>query len=122
MPTEDGRERASDRSACVRVVGDTKEHEQGAEVGETQTQGAIVVGVLGDAPGRVGREIDEDLLGHEENSNGMPVPVDIEGTVLAQELRKVQARKLHAESSRNMYSEHGFEALIRRCSGTCASG
>jgi hypothetical protein len=35
-------------------------------------------------------------------------------------IRLIDAR-LHAESSRNMYSEHGLLALIRAVLGTCAS-
>jgi hypothetical protein len=39
--------------------------------------------------------------------------LDVELAVLAAELHQVEEARLHAESSIDMYSEHGFDALIR---------
>ena len=69
--------------------------------------------VLGDPLGRIAGVIDQNFLGDEEDAAGRLEPLDVERAVVWRNFIRLMLARLQAVSSRNMYSEHGFEALIR---------
>src|SRR3989304_6654914 len=71
----------------VGVVREAEGHEEGAQVGVAQAQGAVIAGVLGDLPRRVGGVGDDDLLGGDHDGAGVAVAFDIEGRTRAQGVR-----------------------------------
>ena len=63
--------------------------------------------------GRIGGVADDDFLRRDHDSTAAGNASISNGRLLANFIRFSDAR-LQAESSRNMYSEHGLEALMRR--------
>ncbi len=84
------RDRGGDVAALVGVVGETVGHQQGAEVGVAEAELAEAVGVLGDLLGRVAGEADDDLLGEEDDVDGVLEFGAVEAAVLAAELHQVE--------------------------------
>ena len=78
--------------------------------------------VRGDLLRRVAGVIDQDLLGDEEQpARGGKRSTSNVPSGRRNFIRLMLAR-LHAVSSRNMYSLQGFDALIARYRDRCASG
>ena len=82
--------RPGQRAAFVRIVGQAVAHDERAEVGVAQAEGAEDVGVLRDFLGRIAGVIHQDFLRGDENPHGGLEPLDIERAVLALELHQVQ--------------------------------
>ena len=57
--------------------------------------------------------IDQDFLGDEHQPAGRLETLGVERPVRRRNFIRLMLARLQAESSRNMYSEQGFEALIR---------
>ena len=95
------------------VVGDARRHQQAADVGEAEAQRAVAVGQLGDLARGELRHQHRDLEHDGPQPAGVLEGVDVEALRPASRnfIRFSEAR-LHAVSSRNMYSEHGFDARI----------
>ena len=101
-------------AAGVGVVGQAAVHEQRAEVGVAEAERAVVVRVLGDLLGGVAGGVDDDFHRGGDDADGVAVGGDIELAAGGEELHQVEAdARLQAESSRNMYSEQGLDALMR---------
>ena len=80
----------SEVPALVGVIGQAAAHEERAEVRVAQPEGPELVGVLLDAGRRVGRVVDEDLLGGQGQGRRIAIVLDVELAVLAHELHEVQ--------------------------------
>ena len=66
----DGGDGAGQRAAFVAVVRQAVAHDERAEVGVTEAEGAEDVGVFRDLLGRVAGVVDEDFLGGDEDAHG----------------------------------------------------
>ena len=116
------RDRRRVRPALVRVVCEPARHQQRAEVRVAEPELAVRLRVRLDLGGRVARVADEDLLREEDDVDRVLERLDVELAVLARNLRRFSEARLHAESSMDMYSEHGLDALIRPVFGSvCTS-
>ena len=103
------------------VVGDAQAHEHGAQVGVAQAQGPELVGQLGDPlGGELGHE-HRDLQDDGPEPDGVPVAGQVEAAVRGRNAHRFRDARLHAVSSRNMYSLQGLLALMGRRRGRCAS-
>ncbi len=109
----DGGDGGGEVAAGGGVVGESGGHEEGAEVGVSEAEGAVVVGVAGDGFGGVAGVVDEDLLGGDGDVDGVAVGGDVEVAGGFTNFMRLREARLQAESSRNMYSEQGLEALMR---------
>ncbi len=81
-----------------------------AEVGVAEAERPIVVGVLRDFGGRIGREVDQDFLRHEEDADCVAIALDVERSVLGEELGEIERRQI----ARRIIEEHIFGARVRR--------
>ena len=110
-------DRAGDVAALVGVVGDAVGHQQRAEVGVAEPELAEGAGVVADLLGRVARGLTTISWARKTMSTVCSnSAVSKEPSARRNFIRLIEAR-LQAESSTCMYSEHGFEALIRPDSG-----
>ena len=105
------------RTSAVGVVRETPRHQQGAEVRVPETQLPIGTSVDADLLGRVIRLSDEDLLRGEHDLHRMPQDATSKLPSSSRNFIRLSDARLHAELSRCMYSEHGFDALIRPDAG-----
>ena len=107
-------QRGGDCAPLVAVVRDAEQHQEAAEVGVAEAERAKVMAIFRDVLGRVAREVDEDLLRHQEQPARVPVAVDVEREVavriVAEKLREVDAR----EVAGRIVQEHVLGARIRR--------
>ena len=106
----DGRERAADGAAFVRIIGDAGRHQQAADVGVAEPERAVAVGELGDLLRRELRHQHRDLEHHGPQPHGMLVGrrVDALGRGIL-ELQQVQRRQIAGR----VVEEHVFGARVR---------
>ena len=97
-------------ATLVRVVGQAAAHEQRAEVGVAQAERPELVAVLLDPGRRVGRVVDEDLLGRDRDLGREAIGLDVELAVGADELHEVQAGQV----ARGVVEEHVLGARVGR--------
>ena len=76
-------------AAPVAVVGQAHGHEQRAEVGVTQAQLPEGAGVLPDLVRGVARVVDDDVLGHDHDVDGVDESHHVEGAFVGQVLEQV---------------------------------
>ena len=95
--------------ALVRIVGEAAAHQQRAEVGVAEPERAELVRVLLDPRRRVGRVVDEDLLGGEGDLGREAVGVRVELAVRVDELHQVERR----EVAGGVVEEHVLRARVR---------
>ena len=86
----DGGDGTAKGAAFDAVVTVAVAHDEGAEVGVAEAEGAEDVGILGDFLDRVAGVIDDDLLGGNEDADGGFEALDIEGAVFPLELHQVE--------------------------------
>ncbi len=92
---QNGGEGPGHRPAFVRVVGQPHPHENAAQVGVAEAQGAVVVGALGDLAGGEMRHRDGDLQHDRPQVHGVGERVDVEDAgLVVVELAQVQARQV----------------------------
>jgi hypothetical protein len=113
VAAEDGGEGGGEVAAGVGVVGQAEGHEQRAEVGVAEAERAVVVRVLGDHLGGVAGVVDDDLHRGGDDGDGVAIGGDVELAAGVRNFSRLKLARLQAESSRNMYSEQGLEALMR---------
>ena len=78
--------------------------------------------VVADHLCRIAGVVDQDFLRGDQHVYRVAIDFYVKRAV-GRELQQVQAGEVgQAESSKNMYSEHGFEALMRAVFCWCASG
>ena len=80
-------------AAGVGVVGQTACHQQCAEVGVSQAQRTIVVGIPADHFRGISGVVDQDFLRGDDHVHGMTVGFDVESAV-GSELQQIQAREI----------------------------
>ncbi len=92
--------------ALVRIVGNALHHEQRAHVGVAQAERAEVVGLLRDGHAGELRHVDGDFQDQRPQPGRMAERVHVEaaGLVRRRTSSKFNEARLHAVSSRNMYS------------------
>ena len=90
----DGGDGPGQGAGIVRVIGQPVAHDERAEVGVTQAEGAEDVRVLGDFPDRIARVVHQDFLRRDEEAHRGLETVHIEGPVLAFEFHQVQGREV----------------------------
>ena len=122
VAAEDGGEGGGEVASGVGVVGETEGHEECAEVCVAEAEWAIVVRVLRDHLGGVACGVDDDLHCGGDNGDSVTVRGDVELAAGVRNFRRLKDARLQAESSRNMYSEQGLDALMRPEFCSCASG
>ena len=74
----DGGNGASQSAAFVGIVGQTVAHDERAQIGVTEAEGAEDVRILGDVLGRVAGVVHQDFLRGDENADGGLEAFDIE--------------------------------------------
>ena len=113
LAAHDGRDGAGVVAALVAVVGQAHRHQQRAQVREAQAQRTVVVRVLRDLLGRIAGVVDDDLLRQDQRIHRVAEGLDVELAVRPTNFIRFSDDRLQAESSRNMYSEQGLDALMR---------
>ena len=93
-PAENRCQGSSDGATAVGIVRYPEHHQQRSQIGESQSQGSKIVRVSGDIFRGIGREVDQDFLGQEEDLDRMAIAFDIEGAVRAEELSQVQRSEI----------------------------
>ena len=78
-----------------------------------QPQRTVIVRVLRDLLRRIAGVVDEDFLRHDHDVDRVAESLDVELPAGSQTSSGSSDARLQAESSRNMYSEQGFDALMR---------
>ena len=84
------------------VVGQAAGHQQAADIGETQTQRAIVIGPFGDFLGRELGHQDRDFQGDGPQAHGMLEAGDVKGAIFVAEAHQVQGGQV----ARRVVEEH----------------
>ena len=108
-----GNRRAAERPALVGVVAKAGYHQEAAEIGEAQAQRAVLVGELRDFLGgncAMVTEISSTIAPKRQawaNASHRSCAV-----AASRKASRLSEARLQAVSSRNMYSEQGFEARI----------
>jgi hypothetical protein len=93
-------------------------HQQAADIGEAEAQGAVLVGQFRDLVGGELRHHHRDFQHDGPQPDGMLVIGNVERLVsLSLKRSRFSEARLQAVSSRNMYSEHGLEARIGPAAG-----
>ena len=114
----DRRQRAAQRDRLGRVVRHAAAHEQRAEVGVAQAERAVVRScaraISRDGNCAMSTEISSTSV---QSRDGVAVRLDVERRPAVSNRSRFSDARLQAVSSRNMYSEHGFEALISPSAG-----
>ena len=109
-------------AALLRVVGQATAHEQGAEVGVAEPERPEAVAVLLDPRRRVGRVVDEDLLGGDRQLGRVAVGLDVELAVLADELHQVEAGQVAVVGDQPLGDERVGDRLGHVVDGLDAVG
>jgi hypothetical protein len=94
VPGHEGGDRPCPGPAAVGVVGLAERHQQRPQVGVPQPELPEVLGVLGDPLGRVRGVPDDDLLGQEDDLDGVPERGHVELAIIAEKLEQIQARQI----------------------------
>ncbi len=102
-------QRAAIGAAGGRVIGDARGHQQAANVGVAEAEGAVLVGELGDLLRGELRHQDRDFEHHGPQPAGMLIALDIEAPVRLAELQQVH----RGEVARRVVEEHVLRARIR---------
>ena len=108
IAAEDGGEGTGEVASGIGVVGKTEGHEEGTEVGVTEAEGTIVMGVLGDHLGGVTGRVHDDFHRSSEDGDSVAVAVDIELATGGEELEQVEA----GEVAGGVVEEHVLRARI----------
>ena len=96
--------------AFVAVVCETVEHQQGAQVGVAEPQGAKVAAVLAYLFSRITRVIDDDFLGRNHDVDSLAESVHIEVALRVDEFQQIEG----SEIAGGIVQEHILGAGIRR--------
>ena len=91
IAAEDGGERPGEVASGIGVVGEAEGHQERAEVGVAEAEGAVVVGVLGDHLGRVAGGVDDDLHRGGDDGDGVAIGGGVELAAGGEELQQVEA-------------------------------
>ena len=102
-----------------RVIGDARGHQQAADIGVAEAERAVLVGELGDLPCDGNCAIITEISSTTVHSrHGVLEGLDVEACRRASRNgSRLSEARLQAVSSRNMYSEHGFDARIGPAAG-----
>ena len=107
-------DRAGHVAAAVGIVRQRQGHQQRAEIGVAQAERAEIVGILGDARRGVAGVIHQNFLRGDGDVHGVAEGLHVERRRCGpRNFIRLSEARLQAVSSRNMYSEQGFEALMR---------
>src|SRR6202049_4701883 len=87
-------ERAGEATTLLGVVSEAHRHQERAEVGVAETQGAKRLRVLADRGSGVRGVGDDDLLAGEADVDRVPVPLDVELAVFRLELHQVERQQV----------------------------
>ena len=114
LPAHDRRDRAGVIAALVAVIRNAERHQHGAQIRVAEAERPEIVRILRDLLRRIAGVVHQNFLRQDHRVDRVPERLDIESCrpVPTNFIRFSDAR-LQAESSRNMYSEHGFDALMR---------
>jgi hypothetical protein len=104
---------ADEIAPFVAVVGQAERHQERAEVRVAESERAEQMAVARDRGRRIRRVIDQDLLGEDRERGRAAELLDVEPPSASTNFIRLRLARLHAVSSRNMYSEHGLLELIR---------
>ncbi len=74
----DGGDGAGQGAAFVGIVGQAVAHDERAEIGVAQAEGAEDVGIFGDLLGRIAGVVNQDFLRGDENAHGRLETLDVE--------------------------------------------
>ena len=110
MPGHDGGDRPGQGPAFLAVVAVAVGHDQRAEVGIAEAEGAEDVRVLGDRLDRVAGVVDQDLLGRDEQAHGGLEAPDIETAVIPLEAHQVE----RGQVAGGVVQEQVFRARVGR--------
>ena len=114
VPGHERGDRRGPGSTGVGVIGQARGHEQRPDVGVPESELTKLARVLADLLRRVVRRAHEDLLGGEHHFDGRLEGVDVEaGRLRRRNFIRLMLARLQAELSMCMYSEHGFDPLMR---------
>src|SRR5258708_3928263 len=89
LTVHDRSDRPRQRTSLVRVVRQTRSHDQTAEVGIAQTQRTELVTVEGDPFGRIAGVVDQNLLRRDKDPAGGAEAIRVEATVLTAKSHQV---------------------------------
>jgi hypothetical protein len=109
LAAHDGSQGCGEISARVAVIGQAHRHEQGAEVGVTEAQRPVVVGIAHDRFGRVAGVVHQDVHGGDQDVDGMAVGVHVKGSRRGDELEQVETGQV----ARRVIQEHVLRAWVR---------
>ena len=112
------RDRSCVSAPLVGVVRKPTRHQQSTEVCVAQPQLTERLGVPLDLRRRIRGVADRDLLREEHDVGRVREGLDVELAVLAANFIRFSEARLQALSSIDMYSEHGFDALMRLVFGS----
>ena len=70
---EDGGEGGGQVAAGAGIIGEAEGHEERAEIGIAEAEGAVIVGVLRDLLGGVAGGVDDDLHGGGDERDGVAI-------------------------------------------------
>ena len=102
-------ERAADRAAFVAVIGNARRHQEPADIGVAEAERAVFVGELRDFLATGIAPSSPRFRARLSTAAGMLEALDVESGVSSRKVIRLREARLQAVSSRNMYSEHGFE-------------
>ena len=109
------RDRPADAVTRTRIVRNATGHEQGAQVGVTQPEGAEEMAVFGDLLRGVAGMVDQQFLGDEEDPAGGLETLRVELPIRLAELHQVDARQV----ARRIVQEHVFRTRIAGINRAC---
>ena len=101
-------DRGGERAALVAVIGQARGHQEAADVGVAQAQGAVSVGQLGDPPGRELGHQHRDLEHDRPQPHGVLEGRHVEPSVLAPEGHQVERGQI----ARRVVEEHVLRARV----------
>ena len=117
----DGGDGAGQGAALVGVVGQAVAHDERAEVGVAEAEGAEDVRVLRDLLGRIAGVVHQDFLGGDEDAHGGLEPLDVERAVLALELHQVQRGEVAGGVvEEDVFASRDWWSGSARCPCRCA--
>ena len=104
------------------VVGNAQDHQQRTQVGVAEAQRPVIVAVTRDPVGRVAGEVDQDILGQDEQADGVTEALDIKIAFLVKELEQVDRGPGYRPSRPGTcIPNKGCWPGSCRCWGRCAS-
>jgi len=105
----DGGDGAADGAAIGRVVRDAETHEQRADVGEAEAEGAVGVAELGDLTARKRCHQDRDLEDDGPQPHRVAEGVDVESALVVEEDDEVEGRQVAGR----VVEKHVLRARVR---------